>query len=405
MAVTFAVGAVTGTVLSFEIGLLWPGMMGRYGDVFGIPFAIEGLFFFIEAIFIAIYIYGWKRLPPRLHLLSAVPIVIAGIGGAFSVVAANSWMNQPGGLHRAPTGKVIDVDRLGRALQQGDALRGAAHAARRLHGRGLPRRARSTRSGCCAGGATACTGSASRSRSRSRRSRRRSSSSSATPRRARSPRTSRSSSPRWSTCQQTASHVPEWIGGVYDDGAGHGTGSRSPTWTRSSPGSSTDTPGHRARHRPGLRPAAAATIVHLAVRHDGRDRDRAAPARAVVRCSLVWRRRGLPKTPLVPARAASLAGVGAVIVRSGAAGSSPRSGASRGSSTTCCARRTRSPSAGGIWIIVRGDRRAVHRRCSLGTVAAAARRWRGGGATGEDGRGRRAVRAAVRRRRRVRRRS
>ena len=98
MAVTFAVGAVTGTVLSFELGLLWPGMMARYGDVFGIPFGIEGIFFFTEAIFIAIYIYGWKRLPPKLHLLTAVPIVIAGIGGAFAVVAANSWMNQPGGF-------------------------------------------------------------------------------------------------------------------------------------------------------------------------------------------------------------------------------------------------------------------------------------------------------------------
>ena len=109
MAVTFAVGAVTGTVLSFELGLLWPGMMGRYGDVFGIPFGIEGIFFFTEAIFIAIYIYGWKRLSPRAHLLSAVPIVIAGIGGAFAVVAANSWMNQPGGFTEA-NGKVTSVD-------------------------------------------------------------------------------------------------------------------------------------------------------------------------------------------------------------------------------------------------------------------------------------------------------
>jgi cytochrome d ubiquinol oxidase subunit I len=109
MAVTFAVGAVTGTVLSFELGLLWPGLMGRYGDVFGIPFGIEGIFFFTEAIFIAIYIYGWKRLPPRAHLLTAVPIVIAGIGGALSVVAANSWMNQPGGFTEA-NGKVTSVD-------------------------------------------------------------------------------------------------------------------------------------------------------------------------------------------------------------------------------------------------------------------------------------------------------
>src|SRR3954469_5787256 len=97
MAVLFAVGAVTGTVLSFELGLLWPGLMSRYGDVFGIPFAVEGLFFFTEAIFIAIYIYGWNHLSPKAHLLSGVPIVLAGIGGAFAVVAANSWMNQPGG--------------------------------------------------------------------------------------------------------------------------------------------------------------------------------------------------------------------------------------------------------------------------------------------------------------------
>jgi cytochrome bd ubiquinol oxidase subunit I len=110
MAVTFAVGAVTGTVLSFELGLLWPGMMDRYGDVFGIPFGIEGIFFFTEAIFIAVYIYGWKRLSPRAHLLSAVPIVIAGIGGAFSVVAANSWMNQPEGFTQASDGRITSVN-------------------------------------------------------------------------------------------------------------------------------------------------------------------------------------------------------------------------------------------------------------------------------------------------------
>ena len=110
MAVTFAVGAVTGTVLSFELGLLWPGMMARYGDVFGIPFGIVGIFLFTEAIFIAIYIYGWKRLPPKLHLLTAVPIVIAGIGGAFAVVAANSWMNQPGGFTENAAGKVTSVN-------------------------------------------------------------------------------------------------------------------------------------------------------------------------------------------------------------------------------------------------------------------------------------------------------
>jgi cytochrome d ubiquinol oxidase subunit I len=109
MAVLFAVGAVTGTVLSFELGLLWPGLMSRYGEAFGIGFAIEGLFFFTEAIFIAIYIYGWKHLSPKAHLLSAVPIVIAGIGGAVSVVAANSWMNQPGGFDTNAAGEITNV--------------------------------------------------------------------------------------------------------------------------------------------------------------------------------------------------------------------------------------------------------------------------------------------------------
>src|SRR6185436_877774 len=110
MAVTFAVGAVTGTVLSFEFGLLWPRFMGRFGDAFGIPFAIEGLFFFLEAIFIAIYIYGWKRLKPWPHFWTGVPIVIAGIGGTASVVAANSWMNEPAGFTLNSAGNVVSTD-------------------------------------------------------------------------------------------------------------------------------------------------------------------------------------------------------------------------------------------------------------------------------------------------------
>ena len=110
MALTFAVGAVTGTVLSFEFGLLWPRFMGRFGDAFGIPFAVEGLFFFLEAIFIAVYIYGWKRLKPWPHFWTGVPIVIAGIGGTASVVAANAWMNEPAGFTLNSAGKVVDVD-------------------------------------------------------------------------------------------------------------------------------------------------------------------------------------------------------------------------------------------------------------------------------------------------------
>src|SRR3954464_10423262 len=110
MAVTFAVGAVSGTVLTFEFGLLWPRFMGRFGDAFGIPFAIEGLFFFLEAIFLAVYIYGWKRLKPWTHFWTGVPIVIAGIGGTVSVVAANAWMNEPAGFTLDSAGKVVDVD-------------------------------------------------------------------------------------------------------------------------------------------------------------------------------------------------------------------------------------------------------------------------------------------------------
>jgi cytochrome bd ubiquinol oxidase subunit I len=109
MALLFAVGAVTGTVLSFELGLLWPGLMERYGDVFGVPFAIEGIFFFLEAIFIALYIYGWRRVRPWAHFWMGVPIVLCGIGGALSVVAANSWMNQPAGFEVDGAGNVTEV--------------------------------------------------------------------------------------------------------------------------------------------------------------------------------------------------------------------------------------------------------------------------------------------------------
>jgi cytochrome d ubiquinol oxidase subunit I len=110
MAVTFAVGAVTGTVLSFEFGLLWPQFEHRFGSVFGIAFAIEGIFFFLEAIFLAIYIYGWKRLSGWAHFWSGVPMVVTGIGGALAVVAANSWMNQPQGFTLDAAGKVVDTD-------------------------------------------------------------------------------------------------------------------------------------------------------------------------------------------------------------------------------------------------------------------------------------------------------
>jgi cytochrome d ubiquinol oxidase subunit I len=110
MAVTFAVGAVTGTVLSFEFGLLWPRFMGQWGEAFGVPFAFEGLFFFTEAIFLAIYIFGWRRLKPWTHFWTGVPIVLAGIFGSASVVAANAWMNSPSGFTLDSNGDVVDVD-------------------------------------------------------------------------------------------------------------------------------------------------------------------------------------------------------------------------------------------------------------------------------------------------------
>jgi len=98
MAVLVAVGAVSGTLLSFEMGLLWPGLMGKFGAAIGIPFSIEGIFFLIEAVFVAIYMFGWDRLPPWAHFWSIAPVVVSGVLGAWSVVAANSWMNQPAGF-------------------------------------------------------------------------------------------------------------------------------------------------------------------------------------------------------------------------------------------------------------------------------------------------------------------
>jgi cytochrome bd ubiquinol oxidase subunit I len=110
MAVTFAVGAVSGTVLTFEFGLLWPHFMGQWGAAFGIPFAFEGLFFFTEAIFLAIYIFGWRRLKPWTHFWTGVPLPITGIMGSVSVVAANAWMNDPTGFTLDSAGHVVKVD-------------------------------------------------------------------------------------------------------------------------------------------------------------------------------------------------------------------------------------------------------------------------------------------------------
>jgi cytochrome d ubiquinol oxidase subunit I len=109
IGVLFAVGAVSGTVLSFEMGILWPGLMDRFGAIYGFPFTLEGFAFFIEAIFVGLYLFGWDRLSPRAHMLCAVPIVVSGIAGASFVVAANAWMNTPRGF-RIAGGEVVDVN-------------------------------------------------------------------------------------------------------------------------------------------------------------------------------------------------------------------------------------------------------------------------------------------------------
>ncbi len=109
MGVLVAVGAVTGTVLSFEMGLLWPGLMRQYGSVLGVPFGVEGLFFFLEAIFAGIYLWGWRRLPGWMHWWSGVPIAVSGILGAMSVIAVNAWMNTPGGF-TLRNGQITSVD-------------------------------------------------------------------------------------------------------------------------------------------------------------------------------------------------------------------------------------------------------------------------------------------------------
>jgi cytochrome d ubiquinol oxidase subunit I len=105
--VLFAVGVVTGTILSFEMGLLWPEFMAAFGSVFGFAFGLEGIFFFLEAIFLAIYVYGWDRFAARTHLLVGLPVAIAGVGGSTCVISVNGWMNHPEGF-KVVGGKVVD---------------------------------------------------------------------------------------------------------------------------------------------------------------------------------------------------------------------------------------------------------------------------------------------------------
>jgi len=108
-AILFAVGAVSGTVLSFELGLLWPGFMEHAGAIIGMPFSLEGFAFFTEAIFLGVYLYGWKRVSPLIHWLSGVVVALSGILSGIFVVTANAWMNAPAGF-KIVDGKFAGID-------------------------------------------------------------------------------------------------------------------------------------------------------------------------------------------------------------------------------------------------------------------------------------------------------
>jgi cytochrome bd ubiquinol oxidase subunit I len=108
-AILFAVGAVSGTVLSFELGLLWPRFMEFAGGIIGMPFSLEGFAFFTEAIFLGIYLYGWDRISPRAHLWAGVAVAVSGAASGIFVVSANSWMNSPSGFDLV-AGRPVNVD-------------------------------------------------------------------------------------------------------------------------------------------------------------------------------------------------------------------------------------------------------------------------------------------------------
>lgn len=108
-AILFAVGAVSGTVLSFELGLLWPGFMRFAGAIVGMPFSLEGFAFFAEAIFLGVYLYGWQRISPRAHIVAGTLVAVSGAASALFVVIANAWMNSPTGF-QLQNGAPVDID-------------------------------------------------------------------------------------------------------------------------------------------------------------------------------------------------------------------------------------------------------------------------------------------------------
>lgn len=109
VAIFFATGAVSGTVLSFELGLLWPDFMKHAGPIFGMPFSLEGTAFFIEAIALGFYLYGWEKLNTWFHWVTGVIVGISGLLSGILVVAANAWMNSPSGF-KYIDGKYLDID-------------------------------------------------------------------------------------------------------------------------------------------------------------------------------------------------------------------------------------------------------------------------------------------------------
>ncbi|HTE18698.1 MAG TPA: cytochrome ubiquinol oxidase subunit I, partial [Armatimonadota bacterium] len=124
-AILFAVGAVSGTALSFEMGLLWPRFMEFAGPMIGAAFALEGYAFFIEAIFFGLYLYGWNRLTPLQHWLCGIPVALGGAASAILVVSANAWMQHPTGFELVG-GKAVNID-------PGAALFNPAWAVMALH--------------------------------------------------------------------------------------------------------------------------------------------------------------------------------------------------------------------------------------------------------------------------------
>ena len=124
-AILFAVGAVSGTVLSFELGLLWPAFMAHAGAIIGMPFSLEGFAFFTEAIFLGIYLYGWDRISPRAHLTAGILVALSGALSGIFVVIANAWMNTPAGFDLV-NGRIVNINPLA-------AMRNPAAFAQTLH--------------------------------------------------------------------------------------------------------------------------------------------------------------------------------------------------------------------------------------------------------------------------------